>query len=144
MQYNFLRQRRYALYVISCCLTMLFVAACSAQPTAQSGQEAMQITLLAAEDDALTVQLADAAGEPITDATVSLEGNMNHAGMVPVFADGVTDEADGAADGVYQVPFQFTMMGDWIITVKVARADGSQTTDDVEQTVSDGNIQVKG
>jgi copper(I)-binding protein len=76
-------------------------------------------------EDAMVVVLTDAEGAPITDATVALEGNMNHAGMIPVLADAVADDADGSADGRYRLPFTFTMLGDWIITVTVTQADGS-------------------
>ncbi len=78
--------------------------------------------------DSLSVRLTDDAGQPITDAEVSLEGNMNHAGMVPVLAGPVADADDGSADGVYQVPFQFTMFGDWIVTASaVVDADAGDT-----------------
>lgn len=147
MQFSFLQRYQHAVHVLSFCFATLLLSACIAQPAAESGQGAMQVTLLPADagaaGDPLTVQLADSSGQPITDATVSLEGNMNHAGMAPVLTDGVNDEADGASDGAYQVPFQFTMMGDWIVTVRVERADGSQTTRDIELTVTDDSVQVK-
>jgi hypothetical protein len=107
---------------------------------------AIQVTLLPAPEgpsgEYLTVQLADAEGAPITDAMVSLEGNMNHAGMVPVITEGVADDADGASDGVYQVPFAFTMNGDWIITVIAELADGSTERQDVNLTVTEENVEV--
>lgn len=143
MKTNLVRQWRHARHIMSLSFALLLLAACIAAPAAESSEGAMQVTLLPGEGDWLTVQLADAAGQPITDATVGLEGNMNHAGMAPVLADGVTDEADGAADGAYNVPFQFTMMGDWIITVKVEHADGSTTTQDIDMTFTDGKAQVK-
>jgi len=61
--------------------------------------------------ESLSVMLKDTDGNMITDAKVAVEGNMNHAGMVPVIADPVEDGADGSEDGVYQVPFAFTMGG---------------------------------
>jgi hypothetical protein len=52
---------------------------------------------------------------------------MNHAGMVPVLGSGQTD-----ADGLVRVPFEWTMGGDWIVTITAALSDGtsaSQTFD---------------
>ncbi|MBV7329302.1 FixH family protein [Chloroflexi bacterium TSY] len=88
----------------------------------------------------LTVAVMDMDGNPVTDALVSLEGNMNHAGMIPVFTDPVTDDAE--TDGVYQVPFGFTMLGDWIITVSAEMADGSVELQDVNLSVSEETVKV--
>lgn len=66
-----------------------------------------------------TVRLADGAGAPVRGADVRLEGNMNHAGMVPVFAD-----AAEAAPGRYESPFEFTMGGDWFVVVSADLPDG--------------------
>lgn len=92
----------------------------------------------------LKVNVIDAAGAPVTDAQVSLEGNMNHAGMAPVVSDPVFDDADGAADGVYQVPFEFTMLGDWIITVSVETADGKAAGAEVDVSVREAGAQLAG
>ena len=67
----------------------------------------------------LTVTLADASGQPIAGAAVELEGNMNHAGMVPVFAT-----ATEVAPGQYQTDLEFTMGGDWFILVHADLPDG--------------------
>jgi hypothetical protein len=74
---------------------------------------------------------------------VTVEGNMNHAGMVPVLADPVRDDADGVADGSYRIPFQFTMLGDWIITVSVERADGAEVEQNIEATVGDQGVNIR-
>ncbi len=87
----------------------------------------------------LVVTLTDKDGGAITDATVGLEGNMNHAGMTPVLVEPVTD----SPDGVYQVPFGFTMRGDWIVTVTVTQADGTIYTQDFDLTVTADEVQVK-
>ncbi|MGD8627114.1 MAG: FixH family protein [Anaerolineae bacterium] len=67
----------------------------------------------------LLVSLSDAAGQPIRGAQVELEGNMNHAGMVPVFATAVE-----VAPGRYRAELEFTMAGDWFILVRAALPDG--------------------
>lgn len=68
---------------------------------------------------AITVTLHDAGGDPISGARVALEGNMSHAGMVPVFADAVE-----VAPGRYQADMEFTMGGDWFILVRADLPDG--------------------
>ena len=69
----------------------------------------------------ITIGLADAAGKPIAGARVSLEGNMMHPGMKPVFG-----EAGEVGSGRYRAPLQFTMGGDWIITVRVNLPNGQK------------------
>jgi len=67
----------------------------------------------------LTLTLTDAGGQPIENGTIELEGNMNHAGMTPVFS-----QATEVAPGRYEAPLEFTMGGDWFIIVKATLPDG--------------------
>jgi hypothetical protein len=67
----------------------------------------------------VTVALRDADGQPIRGAVVTLEGNMSHAGMVPVLADAVE-----VAEGRYRAELEFTMGGDWFILVQADLPDG--------------------
>ncbi len=67
----------------------------------------------------VTVALRDANGQPIQGAVVKLEGNMSHAGMVPVLVD-----ATEVAEGLYQADLEFTMGGDWFILVQADLPDG--------------------
>lgn len=60
----------------------------------------------------LTVGVRDRAGAPVTKVAVRLEGHMSHAGMTPVLAHGTEREP-----GIYDVPFAFTMAGDWVLLV---------------------------
>ena len=125
----------------------LLVACAPVRPSPMQAEPAdVVITLLPPEAGApyLKVSLHDAANSPITDAQVSLEGNMNHAGMVPVVSEPVSDNADGAADGLYQLPFEFTMFGDWIITVSVTTADGHTASTDVNVSVNEAGAQLAG
>lgn len=130
---------------------LLFAAALAltacARPAPQPAASDLQIAIQPAPEGArgqyLTVSLADAAGAPITDAEIALEGNMNHAGMVPVQSETVADDADGAADGSYRVPFAFTMLGDWIITVQVTRPDAGSLSHNIELTVTGDGVQAK-
>ena len=125
-------------------LLMLALLVACGSSTPPASEAAVQITLLPGQaGDGLQVHLHNAAHAPLTDATVTLEGNMNHAGMAPVLTEPVKDGDDGASDGVYNIPFQFTMLGDWIVTVTVDLADGTQTTQDINVTVTDAGLQIQ-
>ena len=78
-------------------------------------------------DATLLITLTNANGDPVNDATVAVRGDMNHAGMVPVNA-----EAGNASDGVYSIPFEWTMGGDWILTVTATLADDTVITEEVD------------
>jgi hypothetical protein len=68
----------------------------------------------------LIINLRDTAGVPLEGAEVRVEGNMSHAGMVPVLAT-----AQEEAPGLYAVSdFRFTMAGDWILTTRATLPDG--------------------
>lgn len=125
----------------------LGLAACGPGDTAPADQPDITVTLAPAPEgptgDYLSVTLADGDGAAITDATVGLEGNMNHAGMAPVLGNPVADDADGSTDGVYAVPFAFTMRGDWIVTVSVNLADGTTFTQDIDLSVTADEVLVK-
>jgi hypothetical protein len=66
-----------------------------------------------------TIRLTDPDGKPVRGAIVKLEGNMNHAGMKPSFA-----EAKESEPGSYQANLGLTMGGDWFILVDAKLADG--------------------
>lgn len=67
----------------------------------------------------ITLKLYDSGGIPQKGAQISLEGNMSHAGMRPVFS-----EAREVEPGRYEAPIEFTMGGDWIILIHVTMSDG--------------------
>ncbi|MBK7641518.1 MAG: FixH family protein [Planctomycetes bacterium] len=58
-------------------------------------------------------------GRPLEQASLTVQGNMNHAGMVPSQAR-VTE----LGAGHYKAEFEFTMGGDWILIVDGKLADG--------------------
>lgn len=124
-------------------LTLALTACGPGTPAAPSAEVNVTAVLAPAPEgpsgEYLSVTLTDKAGAPITDASVGLEGNMNHAGMVPVLADPVTANTDG----VYQIPFAFTMRGDWIVTITATLADGTTFTQDVDLSVTADEVQVK-
>jgi hypothetical protein len=67
----------------------------------------------------ILITLRDAGGQLISGATIELEGDMNHAGMVPVLA-----QASEVAAGQYQATLEFTMAGDWFVLVRADLPDG--------------------
>lgn len=68
----------------------------------------------------LLITLQDTLGNPLEAQRVWVEGNMSHAGMVPV-----QDTAVAQNPGLYVVPaFEFTMAGDWVLTVEALLPDG--------------------
>jgi hypothetical protein len=130
-------------WIIVCIyMSLLLLAGCreSAQPTPTAGatleQEDIDIEMAvepsppATGDATLVISLHDRDGVPIDDATIAVRGDMTHAGMVPVLG-----EVTGGADGAYRIPFEWTMGGDWIITVDITLADGVQISRVFEMTV---------
>jgi hypothetical protein len=69
----------------------------------------------------LIFTLTDKQGNPINDAALKVEGNMTHAGMVPVLA-----QTNAGQQGRYTVPFEWSMRGDWLVTVEVTLAGGQK------------------
>jgi hypothetical protein len=67
------------------------------------------------------VMLADVATKPVTGARITLEGNMSHAGMAPIFSD-----AKEIAPGRYQANLDFAMAGDWVILSHITLANGQK------------------
>jgi hypothetical protein len=60
---------------------------------------------------------------------------MSHAGMAPVFADGVE-----RAPGVYELSFALTMRGDWALLVSATLAGGAR----VERRIDVANVRPSG
>jgi nitrogen fixation protein FixH len=84
-----------------------------------------QITLNVAEKTVGTTQvdvtIADAQGRPVSGAAVQLRGDMTHAGMQPVITT-----LDDLGKGQYRATdFQFSMAGDWVLTVQAKMPDGA-------------------
>jgi len=69
----------------------------------------------------LTIILHDPKGDAIRGATVRLEAHMSHPGMAPIVADGREQNP-----GVYDLPFTFTMQGDWALLVSVQLPGGER------------------
>jgi hypothetical protein len=69
----------------------------------------------------ITLKLADTDARPVSGARITLEADMSHAGMAPVF-----EEASETGPGAYQAHLKFAMAGDWIVLLHV-RLPGGDT-----------------
>ena len=67
----------------------------------------------------LTVTVLEADGVVIDGAQLEIKGDMTHAGMVPVVVS-----VSGGEEGNYTTGFEWTMAGDWILTVQAELPDG--------------------
>lgn len=106
---------------------LLACAACRPQAPAAGGLgDQVQVTLRFQPDPPavgfarVTLTLADAAGNPVRLGQLRVEGNMNHAGMKPVFTRFEEVEA-----GRYEGMIEFTMGGDWYLVVSAESRDGT-------------------
>jgi hypothetical protein len=81
----------------------------------------------------LELSLEDEQGAPIEGAELEVKGDMTHAGMVPVLAD-----FEEVGEGRYQAEFEWTMGGDWILTITGVLPDGRELMRTLEFTVRSG------
>lgn len=125
--HNALRRLRRALFLALLLLLALGLAAGCGRAGKSSPETKDSYTVTFATEPAAPVvdegvvllTLADPTGRPVSDAQVTLEANMSHAGMVPVNAS-----ASGGQGGVYRVPLRWTMAGDWYVDVRFTLSDG--------------------
>jgi len=113
---------------LSLFLVLLSASACGGRQNHPTNDTGVTVTAepaaTAVGETTLVVTLTDASGQPVSDATVQVRGDMTHAGMTPVLRTGLPTEP-----GVYSVPFEWTMAGDWIVTVDFTLADGRSGTE---------------
>jgi hypothetical protein len=67
----------------------------------------------------VTVSLADAEGRPLTQARLTVEGDMSHPGMSPLFS-----ESKEVMDGRYLANIDFAMAGDWVLLLHIKLPEG--------------------
>jgi hypothetical protein len=78
----------------------------------------------------LTFTLTDASGAPVPAESFGLRSDMTHAGMAPILAAGTE-----VAPGEYRVELEWSMAGDWVLTVEALLADGRSLTRAIPLTV---------
>jgi hypothetical protein len=75
----------------------------------------------------ITFSLKGTEAKPMTGARITLEGDMSHPGMSPVF-----DNAVEIAPGRYQSHLVLGMAGDWVILLHGTLADGERVEQQFE------------
>lgn len=106
-------------------LGLALLVGCSARKAATDGAPELEVQLTIEPSPALMgeaeliIVLSSPGGEPLSGAQIEVKGDMAHTGMTPVFG-----EAREAQPGVYLVPFEWTMAGEWHLTVSGELADG--------------------
>jgi hypothetical protein len=121
---------RWLLGLLGLCAIALCSFGCSS--TAQPESDAQfEVTLDPSPpnvgDASVSLMLKDAQGSPLKDATVRVEGNMNHAGMKPSFAD-----LEEIEPGKYEGTLDFTMGGDWFLLFTAETSDGKTISHKVD------------
>lgn len=117
-------------------LTTMLLAACGGRVSQQVSDSNVTIDLVAQSLEVgptvLQITVTGEDGQPLDNVSFNVKGDMTHAGMVPVLA-----ESDGNGEqGVYHIPFEWTMAGDWIVTVDAALPDGQTISQQFDFTVS--------
>jgi YtkA-like len=69
----------------------------------------------------LILKLADSAARPVSGARITVETDMSHPGMAPVF-----EEASETGPGQYQAHLKFPMAGDWVVLLHVQLPGGQR------------------
>ncbi len=67
----------------------------------------------------ISVRLSDTSGALVRDAVLELKGDMTHPGMTPVLAEAVE-----RPEGLYVASMEWSMAGDWILTLQGKLSDG--------------------
>ena len=106
---------------IACVALCLLLVACR---QTQINSADLRMTLTASDhlvgDATLLLSVTDASGKAIAEpGSLTLRADMDHAGMVPVIA-----EAERAVNGVFSVPFTWTMGGGWIVEATLTLPNG--------------------
>lgn len=83
---------------------------------------------ISAESERLSIslELTEPDGSPIKGAKVTAEGNMSHAGMVPIYFT-----FEETSPGRYLAKTRLTMAGDWILSVAAKTSDNRSVTRDI-------------
>lgn len=69
----------------------------------------------------VSVALSDHIAKPVRGGQVTVEANMSHPGMAPIFRD-----AREIAPGRYQADLELGMRGDWVILLHIRLANGEK------------------
>lgn len=122
--------------LLTAIMTLLLTVGCQ-RASQQEDTSGIDLSIFAESlnvgETVLVVAVNDADGSPITNARLLVRGDMTHAGMVPVLRDNITENDNG----IYTIPFEWSMGGDWIVTVDATLPDGRTTTQDFNLTIDE-------
>ena len=106
-------------------LLILLTTACRQQQISSSDITLdLTVSDMLVGDTTLLITVLDTDGNVIQNpGKLSLRGDMDHAGMVPVFA-----ESETSIDGVFTLPFEWTMAGGWIVEASLNLDSGAVVT----------------
>ena len=112
-------------HILPVLLGLLLLAAGCSRSARLANVADKQFTPQPARVGPITVsfRLTDAE-KPVTGAHVSLEGDMTHAGMAPVFG-----EARETGPGRYEGQLTLNMSGDWVVLMHITLPDGHTVED---------------
>lgn len=110
----------------------LLLAACRQQSQATSAYSlAVSVAGLHTGPSQIIVSVHDENGNAVENpGAIALRGDMDHAGMAPVFA-----ESSKAINGLFTVPFEWTMAGTWILEAKLTTDSGESVTETVQYEI---------
>jgi hypothetical protein len=120
---------------------LLLVGSGCARESRQESPESVQINLTTVPyppilgKSRLVIQITDNEGIAVNDAELDIKGDMTHAGMVPILAQTV----GGGEDGFYNVPIEWEMGGDWVVSVRATLPDGTTARRQFELRVTMGD-----
>jgi hypothetical protein len=127
-------------WLVGLVIALLFFGAGCARRGAVDESSQVQVELVEVRPEPIQVgeaelvlRMMDREGRPVEAAQVQVKGDMSHAGMVPVLG-----EAQEQGGGLYTVPFEWTMAGDWILTVSGTLQAGGHFEDQIQVVVASG------
>lgn len=101
-------------------LLALGVACRQQRPSVGDIQLELSVSDRRVGETTLLVSVTDKAGNPVeAPGSLVVRGDMDHAGMAPVFA-----AASTAVNSVFTVPFEWTMSGGWILEASLTLDNG--------------------
>lgn len=127
----------YRLIIVTLLLILGQVFASCSRQSQEAKQHQLQIELVeplfppGVGKYTMNIRIFDGNDQPIDNATLAIKGDMTHAGMVPILA-----EATNGDKGLYKVPFEWSMGGDWVVTVQATLPDGTVAEESFPITVS--------
>jgi hypothetical protein len=114
-------RRLFALLLLAA-MPWVMAAGCR-KPAGASGDILMDASIapqpVRAGAETVAFRLTNAARQPVTGTRVQVEGDMDHPGMAPVFAD-----AQEISPGSYRAQLNLTMGGDWVVLFHITLSDG--------------------